>query len=60
MLYYAIVFFVIAIIAGVLGFSGVAAAATNIAVILFWIFVILFILTLIAGVLGHRRPPPVA
>lgn len=31
MLHYAIIFFVIAIIAAVLGFSGIAGAATNIA-----------------------------
>ncbi|MFB3128918.1 MAG: DUF1328 family protein, partial [Lysobacteraceae bacterium] len=30
MLHYAIIFFVIAIIAAVLGFSGIAGAATNI------------------------------
>ena len=35
MLRYAVIFLVVAIIAGVLGFSGVAGAATNIAWILF-------------------------
>ena len=35
MLKWALIFLVIAIIAGVLGFSGVAGAATNIAWILF-------------------------
>ena len=31
MLHYAVVFFVIAVIAALLGFSGIAGAATNIA-----------------------------
>ncbi|MBH1366416.1 DUF1328 domain-containing protein, partial [Stenotrophomonas maltophilia] len=35
MLHYAVIFFVIAIIAAVLGFSGIAGAASNIAWILF-------------------------
>ena len=36
MLHYAVIFFVIAIIAAVLGFSGIAGAASNIAWILFF------------------------
>ncbi|ETH53994.1 PF07043 family protein [Bordetella pertussis I002] len=36
MLHYAVVFFVIAIIAAVLGFGGIAAGAAGIAKILFW------------------------
>lgn len=49
MLYYAIVFFVIAIIAAALGFGGIAGAATGIAKILFYVFIILFVLSLIFG-----------
>lgn len=49
MLYYAIVFFVVALIAAALGFGGIAGAATGIAKILFFIFVILFIASLIFG-----------
>ncbi|MCK9489695.1 MAG: DUF1328 domain-containing protein [Xanthomonadales bacterium] len=49
MLYYAIVFFIIALIAAALGFGGIAGAATGIAKILFFIFVILFIASLIFG-----------
>jgi len=40
---------VIAIIAGVLGFGGIAGAATGIAKILFWIFLVLVLLALIFG-----------
>src|SRR5690606_7237330 len=53
MLYYAIVFFVIALIAAALGFGGLAGAATGIAKILFFVFLILFIASLVFG--GVRR-----
>lgn len=49
MLRWALIFLVIAIIAAVLGFGGIAAGATQIAVILFWVFVILFVISLIVG-----------
>lgn len=47
MLYYAAVFFVIAIIAAVFGFGGIAAGATEIAKILFFVFLIVTCATLI-------------
>lgn len=55
MLYWAAVFFVIAIIAAVLGFGGTAAAAAGIAKVLFYIFVAVFVVTLLFGLLrrGH-------
>ena len=56
MLYYALVFFIVAIIAGLLGFGGIASAMAGIAKILFWIFVVLFLISLVAGLLGGRRP----
>ena len=55
MLYWAIVFFVISLIAALFGFTGIAIAFAGIAKILFFIFVVLFILTLIFG--WRRRPP---
>lgn len=42
MLHYTIVFLVIALIAGVLGFTGIAGASVGIAKILFYVFLILF------------------
>ncbi|MEP7155911.1 MAG: DUF1328 domain-containing protein [Betaproteobacteria bacterium] len=51
MLYYAAVFFVIAIVAGLLGFGGIAAGASSIAQVLFFIFVVLFLVSLVAGLL---------
>lgn len=49
MLGWALAFFIIAIIAGVFGFGGIAAGAASIAQILFWAFVVLFVLSLILG-----------
>jgi uncharacterized membrane protein YtjA (UPF0391 family) len=49
MLYYAIVFLVIALIAGALGFFGVAGAAVGIAKVLFFVFLVLFIVSLLVG-----------
>lgn len=46
MLHYAIVFFIVAIIAAVLGFTGIAAGAQEIARILFYIFLLLFVASL--------------
>ena len=51
MLYYAAVFFVIAVIAALFGFGGIAAGATEIAKILFFVFLILFVVSTLAGLL---------
>jgi uncharacterized membrane protein YtjA (UPF0391 family) len=49
MLRWALGFFVIALIAAVLGFGGIAVAAAGIAKIIFYIFLVLFLVSLI----GH-------
>jgi uncharacterized membrane protein YtjA (UPF0391 family) len=49
MLHYAIVFFIIALIAAVFGFGGIAAGAVGIAKILFFVFLILAAVSLIAN-----------
>lgn len=49
MLHYAAVFFVIALIAAVFGFGGIAAGAVEIAKILFFIFLAITVITLIIG-----------
>jgi uncharacterized membrane protein YtjA (UPF0391 family) len=49
MLYWAAVFFIIALVAGAFGFFGIMASATGIAKILFFAFVILFVVSLILG-----------
>lgn len=57
MLYWAVIFFIVAIIAAVFGFGDIAAGATSIAKILFFVFLILFVLSLITGVMrrGNTR-----
>ncbi len=49
LLYWAVIFLIVAIVAGVLGFGGVAGAASQGASLLFWIAIILFVISLIAG-----------
>ena len=56
MLYYAVVFFVIAMIAGLFGFGVIATAAVGIAKIIFWIFIVLFVVSLIFGGVNGRGP----
>ena len=51
MLKLAIIFFIISIIAGFLGFTDVAAGAKGIAKILFFIALIIFLIVLVFGVL---------
>jgi uncharacterized membrane protein YtjA (UPF0391 family) len=54
MLSWALAFFIVAIIAAVFGFTGIASGAAEIAKILFVVFVVLFLVSLVAGLL--RRP----
>ncbi|MBA3033675.1 MAG: DUF1328 domain-containing protein [Gammaproteobacteria bacterium] len=49
MLHYAVVFFVIALVAALFGFTGIAAGAVEIAKVLFFIFLVLFVVSLIMG-----------
>lgn len=49
MLRYAIVFFIIALIAALFGFTGIAAGAVEIAKILFFVFVLLAVVSLVMG-----------
>jgi len=50
MLYWAAVFFVIAIVAAIFGFGGIAAGAVSIAKVLFFVFLVVFLLSLFVGV----------
>jgi len=54
MLRWAILFFVLALIAGVLGFGGLSGDLSYIAKIMVFIFLVLFIVSLIFG----RTSPP--
>lgn len=55
MLYWAIVFFVLAILAALFGFGGLSATFAGIAKILFFIFIVLLVLSLIFGFRGRGR-----
>ena len=56
MLYWAVVFLIVALIAGLLGFGAIAFAAAGIAKILFFIFLVLTLVALVAGALRGRPP----
>jgi uncharacterized membrane protein YtjA (UPF0391 family) len=51
MLEWALIFLVVALIAAVFGFGGVASAATGFARVLFLIFIILFVVSILRGVI---------
>jgi uncharacterized membrane protein YtjA (UPF0391 family) len=55
MLQLALLFLVIALIAGALGLANTSFLASNIAWVLFVIFIVLFLVSLVFG----RRSPPV-
>ncbi len=52
MIYYALVFLIVGLIAGALGLAGVAAIASQIA----WILFLIGIVLLLIHVIGGRRP----
>jgi uncharacterized membrane protein YtjA (UPF0391 family) len=49
MLNWALIFFIVAVIAAIFGFGGIAVASAGIAKILFFLFLILFVISLISG-----------
>lgn len=56
MLYWAAAFFIIALIAALFGFSGIAVASVGIAKIIFFVFLVLFLISLVLA-LFNRKPP---
>jgi uncharacterized membrane protein YtjA (UPF0391 family) len=54
MLYYALIFLVVALLAGLLGFGVVAFAAAEIARILFFVFLVLFLVSIISHLVRRR------
>ena len=57
MLRWAIVFLVLALIAGLLGFGLIANLSFDIARILFFVFIVLFVIALVMNVVGGRGRP---
>ncbi len=51
MIKWAIIFFVISLVAGLLGFTGIAAGFRSVAKVLFFIALAIFLIVLIFGVL---------
>ena len=49
LLYYAVVFLIVAVVAAILGFGGLSGAAMDGARILFWVAIVLFAISLVAG-----------
>jgi uncharacterized membrane protein YtjA (UPF0391 family) len=49
LLYYAIAFLVVALVAAFLGFGGVAGTAMEGARILFWVAIVLFVISVVVG-----------
>jgi len=54
MLGWALTFLVVALIAGVLGFTSVAGAAMGVAKILFFVFLVLFVVSLVMHMVRGR------
>lgn len=54
MLHWALMFLIIALIAGVLGFGGVYVAAEGIARVLFFLFIVMFLVSLVVGNVNVR------
>ncbi|MEJ0026496.1 MAG: DUF1328 domain-containing protein [Rhizomicrobium sp.] len=55
MLRWAVLFLVIGLVAGILGFGGIAGASFAIAKTLFFVFMLIFLVLLIAGLTVGRR-----
>lgn len=51
MIKWAIIFFVISLIAGLFGFTGIAAGSRSIAKILFFVALVIFLIVLVFGVM---------
>ncbi len=47
---------IVPLVAGVLGFGGIAGAAADIARILFWVFLVIFLVVLLMNFTGRVRP----
>ena len=58
MLRWALIFFIVALLAAVLGFGGVAGVAVGIAKFLFYVFAVLLLISLVMGLAGGGRGLP--
>ena len=56
MLRWAVIFFIVAIIAAIFGFGNISNAATDIARILFYVFLAIFLLSLVTHLMRGKGP----
>lgn len=54
MLKWALIFFIISLVAGVFGFTGIATGAAAVAKLLFYIAIALFLLFLVLGLIALK------
>jgi uncharacterized membrane protein YtjA (UPF0391 family) len=54
---WALLFLIVALIAGVLGFGGVAVISVEMAKIIFTVAIILFLISVVAGIMRGRSMP---
>lgn len=52
---WAVFFLVVALVAGLLGFGGIAGTATEVVSTLFWVFVLLFAIAWVLSLVTGRR-----
>jgi uncharacterized membrane protein YtjA (UPF0391 family) len=57
MLRWSLAFFIIAIVAALFGFTGIAAGASDVARLLFFFFFVVFAVSLLWSAMSGRRPP---
>jgi uncharacterized membrane protein YtjA (UPF0391 family) len=57
MLNWALTFLVVALVAAVLGFGGIAGSAVEIAKIIFYVAIALFVISTVVHLVNGRSPP---
>ena len=55
MLKWAFIFLLLGLVAGALGFTGIAGASIGIAKVLFFIFIVIFVVMLALGLTVYRK-----
>ena len=58
MLRWSLIFLIVAMIAALFGFGGIASSAAGIAQVLFFIFIVLFVVGLLLGLMTGGRGGP--
>jgi uncharacterized membrane protein YtjA (UPF0391 family) len=51
---WALIFFLVSVVGGILGFTGISAASADVARFLFYVFVVIFLVLLILGLTIFR------